>query len=315
MNSLQKVEWERPGVGQCGPLPANLDSLVSLLAAQRLRTEAEAHTKRGAARYAEGDPWGSVSEFDEALRLDPGLVAAYNNRGVARHELGDATGALADFDEALRLGMNSSDLYGNRAAVRAELGDQEGAEEDCHRALALAPLSATAHARRGVLRQKQKDWSAALADYARALQLNPRLYWVYVLRGNTRYHTGDWHGLCEDYERAFALQPERAAALVVRALFAEPEFDPDEALGGCDEHLRQDGGDATSYARRGLILLWLQRDEEAETNFARSRALCPPAAPYLNLLIDEAKKRRPQTAAGDRDADPTLTSASMEDCC
>jgi len=292
MDRFHKVEWDGAGVGECLSSPGGLDSLCGLLAAQRLRTAAEAHNKRGATRYAAGDLRGAISEFDAALRLDPGLVVAHNNRGTARHELGDATGALADFDEALRLRPNSADTCGNRAAVRAAQGDLAGAEEDCRRALALAPSSATAHARRGALLQKQRNWSAALAEYDRALELNHRLYWAYVLRGNTRYHAGDWGGLYADYERAFALQPERAAALVVRTLLAERDFNPDEALRACDEHLRQDPGDPTSHARRGLILLWLRRGDEAERDFEQCRALRPEAAPYLELIVQQARDLR-----------------------
>ncbi len=49
----------------------------------------------------QGDMRGSMTFFEEALRLDPGFAKARYNRANARQPLGDAAGALEDLDLAL----------------------------------------------------------------------------------------------------------------------------------------------------------------------------------------------------------------------
>jgi tetratricopeptide (TPR) repeat protein len=201
--------------------------------------------------------------------------------------LGDAQGALANFEEALRLCPNFADAYSNRGAVRAELGDLAGAEADCQQALAKTPASGTFHARRGAMLHKQKDFPAALAAYDRAILLNPCLYWAYILRGNARYHSGDWRGLCADYQKAFALQADKSARLVLRTLL--PDSNALAALTDCENHLHQTAGDPVSYARRGLLFLLMQREDQAAKDFEYCRRLYPDAAPYMERLITLAR--------------------------
>ena len=54
---------------------ADLDGVVRGIAAERLRTEARTHNRRGAARFARQDFDAALTELNEALRLDPGLVS------------------------------------------------------------------------------------------------------------------------------------------------------------------------------------------------------------------------------------------------
>ena len=46
---------------------------------------------------------GALADYDQAIRLNPAYVDAYNNRGVVRSDRGDADGAIADYDQAIRL--------------------------------------------------------------------------------------------------------------------------------------------------------------------------------------------------------------------
>jgi tetratricopeptide (TPR) repeat protein len=277
----------------------DLSAMVRAVAAERCRAEqgqdeARACNERGMERRRDGDLQGALREFDAALGLQPGLAVAYNNRGATRYELGDLDGALADFEEALRLDPLYADAYGNRAAARAEQGDDRGAAADCRRALELAPGSASLHARRGALLHKQKNWLAARADYDHALRLDAGLHWVYLLRGNTYYHTGDWHALWADYRRGFALAPSRCAGLVVRHLLSALRSDAAAALGMAEEHVQQDPDNPVARAHRGLLLLLLRREAEAEADLAFCQARCAAIGRYLELIHEQVAKRVPR---------------------
>jgi tetratricopeptide (TPR) repeat protein len=248
-------------------------------------SHAGVRNERGMARRREGDLRGALLEFDVALRLNPRLAVVYNNRGVTRHELGDTEGALADFDEALRLDPDYADAWGNRAALRSERGDTAGAAADCRRGLDLAPGSASLHARRGAVLHDQKDWVAARAEYDRALRLDAGLHWVYLLRGHAQYHTGDWQALCADYRRGFALAASRCAGLVVRTLRSALQSDPAAALRLAEEHVARAPDNPIARAHRGLLLLLLRREAEAEADLGFCRERCAETGPYLDLIV------------------------------
>ena len=49
--------------------------------------------------------------------IDPFTANAYNNRGLARFRKNDLTGAVEDFNEALKIRPGLADIYLNRAAA------------------------------------------------------------------------------------------------------------------------------------------------------------------------------------------------------
>ena len=66
-------------------------------------TSTEAYVDRGNKLYNQGDYQAAISDYDEAIRLDPKYTIAYYNRGSAKNELGDSEAAISDYDEAIRL--------------------------------------------------------------------------------------------------------------------------------------------------------------------------------------------------------------------
>ncbi|MGW0806925.1 tetratricopeptide repeat protein [Nonomuraea sp. NPDC002799] len=76
--------------------------------------------------------------FDQALELDPDLVAAWASRAELAFERGDHEGALADLTRALKL-EETAELLFNRSVVYGAAGLRGRAEEDLLRAAELAP--------------------------------------------------------------------------------------------------------------------------------------------------------------------------------
>jgi tetratricopeptide (TPR) repeat protein len=67
---------------------------------------------------------------NQAIKIDPNYVNAYNNRGVARSKLGDKQGAIEDYTQAIKIDPNYVNAYYNRGVARSELGDKQGAIKD-----------------------------------------------------------------------------------------------------------------------------------------------------------------------------------------
>ena len=88
----------------------------------------KAYVNRGVAKYTLGDKQGSLSDYNEAIRLNPELAVAYFNRGNAKSDLGDDQGTLSDYKEVIRLKPNDSKAYNNLAFIYDKMGDKQKAQ-------------------------------------------------------------------------------------------------------------------------------------------------------------------------------------------
>jgi len=70
--------------------------------------------------------------------IDPFTANAYNNRGLARFRKNDFTGAIEDFNQALKIRPGVGDIYMNRAAALRANGDLQAALKDLDRRVDVA---------------------------------------------------------------------------------------------------------------------------------------------------------------------------------
>ena len=78
-------------------------------------------------------------DYDDAIRLQPGVAKLYYNRGFAwlRHE--ESAKAIDDLDTAIRIDPSFAVAYGLRAEVRLGQKLYDQAIRDCDQAIRLAP--------------------------------------------------------------------------------------------------------------------------------------------------------------------------------
>jgi tetratricopeptide (TPR) repeat protein len=150
---------------------------------------------------------------------------------------------------------------------------------------------ASAYLHRGGARALQNDFKAAVADYDEALQLDPSLWVAYVSRGHARYHRRD-PGALVDYQSAYLHSPHGTARELLRTLEEAARRDPEDVLANCDQHLRLNPHDVIAHGRRGLTLILLGRQDEAETHLHEVRQLAPGIAKLLDLVLRLARAHR-----------------------
>ena len=99
--------------------------------------EAEIVYNRGVYLQLQEQQEEAISQFDEAIQLDPWHVGAYNNRGIAYQNLGQYDRAIQDYDEAIRLNPQNTMTYNNRGGAYARLGQAANAKADQEKACQL----------------------------------------------------------------------------------------------------------------------------------------------------------------------------------
>ena len=109
-----------------GDLPGSIEELTD--AVRLLPGSATLYLERGNGRTLSGQFMGALTDYDEAIRLDPGLVDAYV-RGAT---------------EAIRLDPGLVDAYERGATSRVLTSNYEGAIRDSNEAPRLEPNSTRA---------------------------------------------------------------------------------------------------------------------------------------------------------------------------
>ena len=112
-------------------------ALALVVSASGCYTEAEQHYNNGINAQEAGRYDIALSEYSEAIRLDPKYVAAYNSRGTVYDDLGLHERAIEEYNKAIRLDHEYALAYYNRGYAYYDLGQYEKANRDRNEAIRL----------------------------------------------------------------------------------------------------------------------------------------------------------------------------------
>ena len=211
--------------------------------------------QRGLVRQTKGDLVGALADYNTVLSLDPQDADGYSNRGFIKQHQGDADGALADYNEALSLNPKISAAYYNVGLIKVQKGDLDGAIADYNQALQLDPKMAIAYYNRGNAKNTEGNLDGAIADYTQALSLEPHIALAYCNRGFARQTKGDLDGALDDYTQAVAINPKMAVAFYNRGLIKVQKGDLGGAIDDSSQAIDLDSTNAQAYCNRGLARL------------------------------------------------------------
>jgi tetratricopeptide (TPR) repeat protein len=130
-------------------------------------------------------------DFDDALRLDPGIIYAYRYRGIASACKHDYGVALKDLDEAVRLMPADNLNYILRGCICGLNGDYDRAIRELDDAIRINPKEPFAYVFRGRYQEIKGQRDKALEDIAAALRLDPRCDVAYAVEAWLWAHSSD----------------------------------------------------------------------------------------------------------------------------
>jgi tetratricopeptide (TPR) repeat protein len=158
----------------------------------------------------------NITDYNEAIRLDPNKAVAFGNRCAAYFNKGDADRAIADCNEAIRLDPKDAVAFGNRCAAYVIKGDVDRAIADCNEAIRLDPKSVVAFGNRCAAYLIKGDVDRAIADCNEAIRLDPKRALGFIRRGAAYARKGDAERAITDYNEAIRLDPKSAVAFCNR---------------------------------------------------------------------------------------------------
>ena len=178
--------------------------------------DAETYYKQGKVNYDCSQYEDAVSNYNQAIHLNPDYAIAYISRGNARFYLGQYAAAIADFDTAIQLKSDDVDAYVVRGAAKGALAQYAAAIADYDAAIQLKSDDAYAYYFRGLVKGTLQQFNAAIVDYDAAIQLKPDYAEVYFHRGKTKAGLGQHTAAIADYDIAIQLKPDYAEAYYER---------------------------------------------------------------------------------------------------
>lgn len=149
----------------------------------------------------------AITEYREALRLDPKQVRAYNNLGVALAALGHADEAVAQYRAALAIDPANADAHTNLGALFATRGQLDAAAAEFGRTLALYPGDAQAHFFLGNVRLQQGAVRDAIREFEAATKLKPDFATAYFNLATAFSQAGQPADALAAFQRAAQLSP------------------------------------------------------------------------------------------------------------
>ena len=172
------------------------------------RTQFEA----GKERVKDNDLEGAISCFQEAIRLQPDYIPAYNQLGNALQNLGKSDEAIAAYQQLLQINPNVAPAHCNLGSIWQIQGKFEEAIASYQQAIKLKPDFVMAYRNLGSLFANQKQFRKAETYLSQALQLQPKAAGTYHDLGNTLRQMGRLEDALICFRNAIKLDPQFSEA-------------------------------------------------------------------------------------------------------
>ena len=146
----------------------------------------------GVSAYAADDWDNAIKQLTAALSeakpnkaaLDPATIYFYRGKAYGKKKEYDR--AISDFNQALLLNPKYANAFNNRGITYYYKKDYDRAIADFNQALLLNPKDAAAFNNRGIAYNDKKEYERAIADFNQALLLNPKDAEAFNNRGDRK---------------------------------------------------------------------------------------------------------------------------------
>lgn len=224
---------------------------------------------------------GSHRQDEEIRHYRRKLVEAYDYRGDIRVKKGQIEKALSDYDEAVRLEPKYAEVYWDRGNAYLRKRDYDRAIADLTEAVRLDPANSYAWSQRGLAHDRKGDLEKAIADFGKAIEIEldadipnhspgvaiRNLTTIYVNRGIAYFKKGTPDKALADFSEAIRLDQKKASPYYWQGRVFRQDDNLDRAVAAFSEAIRLEPTSAGIYIGRGVSQIKAGRFEQAIADF------------------------------------------------
>lgn len=257
----------------------NLDSLAQkdlAIVEQLTNTPVEAweFEARGYARYQKSSYDAALSDFTQAIKLDPQYLVAYVFRDAARWFKDTSISVFPDIAEAIRINPKFAGAYLYRGLLTyIESAKRQQSIDDFSAAIKLAPNALLAYRFRAQQYGMLEKHDLAIKDFSAAIRLGSES--DLPARARSYSKIGNHANAIEDYSAYIRYAPAEKGTYSERARVYLKVNDPQSALRDYNEYIRLDPKYYQGYEERAKLYRQLNRIPEAEADERKAKELKP----------------------------------------
>ncbi len=154
----------------------------------------------------------AASSFQQAIKLKPDYVDAWNNLGWAYTQSGKFPEAVGVFEQLVKFSPKDAQVWSNLGGVQARLGHQADAISAYQMAIQLKPDYADAHFNLGAAYANQGKSEEAVKSFRRALKYEPKFAEAWFNLGVVYSRQGSNDEAAVFFQQAVKFQPDYAEA-------------------------------------------------------------------------------------------------------
>lgn len=308
--------------GMIGNLQAEFNDLSKAI--ELKSDEGELYEKRAAARmFLRQDTKLILDDLELAIANGRKVEKVYRMRAMFRHQSRDFDGALADYQTAVGLNPDSASSIVGLAGIYRSMGDEEQAilvlenfiSKYENSLIKGSPVKGKVVAQSDAIIVSDKDMLVGsnsvvivsdddknsmpptreeLNKFTEKLENTKNTAFAYSQLASLYKERGDYEKALETVGKAITLDPTDAQAIGVRGTIKTSLKDYEGAYNDLSRAIKDSPSFPQNYADRGVLLLLMNRDEEAQTDFDKFYNLVsfPAARTNLEKRIAEVKKMR-----------------------
>ncbi len=213
-----------------------------------------AHSNLGAALGEKGQITEAISQFQEAIRLQPDFPDARYDLGVALGKQGRTAEAIGQFREVIRLIPDYADAHDNLGSALEKESQIAEAISQFQEAIRLKPDFADAHYDLGTALEKEGQIAEAISQFQEAIRLKPDYADAHYDLGTALDKQGQIAEAISQFQEAIRLKPDDADAHNDLGVALGEKGQIAEAISQFQEAIRLKPEDADAHNNLGYAL-------------------------------------------------------------
>jgi len=227
-------------------------------------------------QITDGDVNDAAPNLETVIKNAPKNSEAHYALGVAYEKLGYLERAVSEWREALRLQPNMLDAERSLANVAMRTGDMGTLEEAATQLIALQSASPEGYALRALSNINRRRYGEAEQDIRKAIAIAPKSAFGYAQLGNLKFVEKQYGDALRAYQDALDRNPDSTDALrgVMNTLVAQKQADA--AIVAANAQIAKSPNNSSFYDLLGTTLFFSKKDfSAADAAFQKSAAIDP----------------------------------------